>query len=65
MRFVDCAQIWHNFEDLHRHLLLMMDFKCPFGILSQKGGVHTYLRALCLVFRGRVYFCWLELVELV
>ena len=37
MRFVDCAQSWHNFEDLHRHLLLMMDFDCPLAFHHKKG----------------------------
>ena len=40
-------------------------FLLPFGIPSQKGGVRmSFALVLVLVFRGRVYFCWLELVEL-
>ena len=40
-------------------------FLLPFGIPSQKGGVHmSFALVLVFVFRGRVYFCWLELVEL-
>ena len=39
-----------------------------FGIPSQKGEVHMRcfwaFLYLFLFFRGRVYFCWLELVEL-
>ena len=37
----------------------------PFGIPSQKGGVHIESTLhFVFVFRGRVVFCWLELVEL-
>ena len=37
----------------------------PFGIPSQKGGVHIENTLhFVFVFRGRVVFCWLELVEL-
>ena len=36
-----------------------------FGIPSQKGGVHIESTLhFVFVFRGRVVFCWLELVEL-
>ena len=37
MRSVDYAQSWHNFNDLHRHLLLMMDFDCPLAFRHKKG----------------------------
>ena len=43
-------------------------FCLPFGIPSQKGGVHiesTFFRALCFCFQVESIFCWLELVELV
>ena len=37
----------------------------PFGIPSQKGGVHIEsILHFVFVFKGRVVFCWLELVEL-
>ena len=36
MRFVDCAQSWHSFDDLHRHHLLMMDFDCPLAFRHKK-----------------------------
>ena len=41
-------------------------FLLSFGIPSQKGGVHLRVFSLVLVFvfRGRVYFYWLALVEL-
>ena len=63
MRFVDCVQSWHSFDDLHCHLLLMMDFDCPLAFCHKKGE-YIFERALCFVFRGRAFFCWLELVEL-
>ena len=37
MRFLDCAQSWHSFDDLHRHLLLMIDFDCPLAFRHKKG----------------------------
>ena len=66
MRFVVCKQIWHGFGVLHRHRLLMMDFDCPLAFCHKKGKytgefLHLYL---FLFFKRRVYFCWLELVEL-
>ena len=61
MRFVVYERIWHGFNVLHCHLLLMINF----GIPSQKGGVHIESTLhFVFVFRGRVVFCWLELVEL-
>ena len=36
MRFVDCAQSWHSFDDLYHHLLLMMDFDCPLTFCHKK-----------------------------
>ena len=37
MRFVDCVQSWHSFDDLHCHLLLMMDFDCRLAFCHKKG----------------------------
>ena len=37
MRFVDCAQSWHSFDDLHCHLLLMIDFDYPLAFHHKKG----------------------------
>ena len=37
MRFVLCVQSWHSFDNLHRHLLLMMDFDCPLAFCHKKG----------------------------
>ena len=47
----------------------MMDFDCPLAFRHKKGEyilvVFEFLAlVLVFVFRGRVYFCWLELVEL-
>ena len=66
MRFVVCEQIWHSFEVLHRHLLLMMVFDCPLAFRHKKGE-YILVFALVLVFffsGGEFIFCWLELVEL-
>ena len=60
MRFVDYAQSWHSFNDLHRHLLLMMDFDCPLAFRHKKG---KYIFEHCVLFSGGEQFCWLELVE--
>ena len=65
MRFVVYEQIWHGFSVLHCHLLLMMDFDCPLAFRHKNGEyVLVFALVLVFVFRGRVYFCWLELVEL-
>ena len=61
MRFVVYERIWHGFDILHRHLLLMMVFDCPLAFRHKKG--EYILRAL-LHFVFGVVFCWLELVEL-
>ena len=37
MRFMVCEQIWHGFNVLHRHFLLMMDFDCPLAFRHKKG----------------------------
>ena len=37
MRSVLYVQSWHSFDDLHRHLLLMMDFDCPLAFRYKKG----------------------------
>ena len=71
MGLEDCKQIWHGFRVPHRHLLLMMDFDCPLAFRHKKRGVHMRCFWMFLayfvpvfVFRGRVHFYWLELVEL-
>ena len=66
MRFVVCARIWHDFDILHRHLLLMMDFDCPLAFRHKKGEYIFVLREHFVLFsRGEHFiFCWLELVEL-
>ena len=53
MRFVDCAQSWHNFDDLHRHLLLMMDFDCPLAFRHKKG---EYIFEHIVMFLGAKHF---------
>ena len=55
MRFVDCVQSWHSFDDLHRYLLLMMDFDCPLAFRHKKGE-YIFERALCFVFQGESIF---------
>ena len=37
MRFVVYVWIWHGFNVLHRHLLLMMVFDCPLAFCQKKG----------------------------
>ena len=67
MRLEDYEQIWHGFIVFHRHLLLMMDFDCPLAFRHKRGSTYEMflgILVLVFVFRGRVYFCWLELVEL-
>ena len=63
MRFVDCAQSWHNFDDPHRHLLLMMDFDCPLAFRHKKKG-STYLSTCRVLFSGGDIFLSLEPVEI-
>ena len=62
MRFVVCTQIWHGFDVLHHHFLLMMVFDCPLAFCHKKG--EYILRALCFCFQGESIFCGLELMEL-
>ena len=54
MRFVVCERIWHGFDVLHNHLLLMMDFDCPLAFRHKKG--EYILRAFCFCFQGESYF---------
>ena len=61
MRSVLCAQSWHSFDDLHRHLLLMMDFDCPLAFRHKKG--EYIFKLVEFLFSGGEYFCWLKLVE--
>ena len=63
MRFVDCVQSWHSFDDLHCHLLLMMDFDCPLAFCHKKG--EYIFKSTLFCFQGESIFCWLELMELV
>ena len=53
MRFVDCAQNWHSFDDLHRHLFLMMDFDCPLPFRYKKG---EYIFEHYVLFSGGEHF---------
>ena len=56
MRFMVCEQIWHGFNVLHRHLLLMMDFDCPLTFRHKKEEYIVFLREhLVFVFRGRAF----------
>ena len=54
MRFVVSEQIWHGFDVLHYHLLLMMDFDCLLSFRHKKG--EYILRAFCFCFQGKGYF---------
>ena len=54
MRFVDCAQIWHDFDVLHSHLLLMMDFDCPWHFVTKMGS--TYFESTLFRFQGENIF---------
>ena len=54
MRFMVCERIWHGFDVLHRHLLLMMDFDCPLAFRLKKG--EYILRALCFCFQRESRF---------
>ena len=53
MRFVDCVQSWHSFDDLHCHLLLMMDFDCPLTFHHKKG---EYIFEHTILFSGGEHF---------
>ena len=67
MRLEDYEQILRGFRVFHPHLLLMMDFDCPLAFHHKKGSTYEMflgILVLVFVFRGRVYFCWLELVKL-
>ena len=56
MRFVVCDWIWHGFDVLHRHLLLMMGFDCPLAFHHKKGEYIVVLRKhFVFVFRGRAF----------
>ena len=56
MRFVVCERIWHGFDVLHRHLLLMMDFDCLLAFHHKK---RVYiLRALCFYILRALCFCF-------
>ena len=54
MRFVACARIWHGFDVLHRHLLLMMGFDCPLAFHHKKG--EYILRGTLFCFQGGSIF---------
>ena len=60
MRSVLCMQSWHSFDNLHHHLLLMMDFDCPLAFRHKN---EKYIFEQCVLFSGGEHFCWLELVE--
>ena len=63
MRFVLCAQSWHNFDDPHPHLLLMMDFDCP-SAFHHKKGEYIFELLKSFGFQGESIFFLLELVEI-
>ena len=58
MRLEVYVQIWHGFEVLYRHLLLMMDFNWPLAFRRKKGEYIWDVFGIlctCFCFRGRVY----------
>ena len=59
MRFVDCAQSWHSFDDLHHHLLLMIDFDCPLAFRHKKGEyIFAYLSTKFCFQRKNIFVDW-------
>ena len=56
MRFVACTRIWHGFNALHRHLLLMMDFDCLLAFRHKKGECIFDLREHFVLFSGGEHF---------
>ena len=60
MRFVACARIWHDFDVLHRHLLLMMDFDCPLTFRHKKGEYIFDLREHFVLFSGGEHFIFVD-----
>ena len=60
MRFVACARIWHDFDVLHRHLLLMMDFDCPLAFRHKKGEYIFDLREHFVLFSGGEHFIFVD-----
>ena len=56
MRFGVCEKIWHGFDVLHRHLLLMMDFVCPLAFHHKKGEYIIDLREHFVLFSGGEHF---------
>ena len=56
MRFMVCARIWHGFDVLHRHLLLMMNFDCPLAFHHKKGEYIFVLRKHFVLFSGGELF---------
>ena len=53
MRSVLCAQSWHSFNDLHHHLLLMMNFDCLLAFRHKKG---KYIFEHYVLFSGGDHF---------
>ena len=52
MRFVVCKRIWHGFDVLHYHLLLMMGFDYPLAFRHKKGEYIFDLREHVVLFSG-------------
>ena len=51
-----CVWIWHDFDILHRHLLLMMDFDCPLAFRHKKREYIFVLREHFVLFSGGEHF---------
>ena len=56
MRLVVCARILHNFDVLHHHLLLMMDFDCLLAFRHRKGEYIFVLREHFVFFSRGEHF---------
>ena len=56
MRYVVCVWIWHDFDILHHHLLLMMDFDCPLTFRHKKKEYIFVLREHFVLFSGGEHF---------
>ena len=55
MRFVVCERIWHGFNVLHRHLLLMISFDYPLAFHHKKGEYIFVLREHFLFSGGKQF----------
>ena len=52
MRFMVCEHIWHGFDVLYCHLLLMMDFDCPLAFRHKRGSTYEFQHLYLFLFSG-------------